>query len=47
MVGILVVVLEGFGPARGGLNQPGHAVPMLVINGLPAVLGAAWFVASG
>ena len=31
----------------GGLNQPGHAVPVLVINGLPAVLGAAWFVASG
>ena len=31
----------------GGLNQPGHAVPVLVINGLPAVLGAAWFFASG
>ena len=31
----------------GGLNQPGQAVPVLVVNGLPAVLGAAWFFASG
>ena len=31
----------------GGLNQQGQAVPVLVVNGLPAVLGAAWFFASG
>ena len=30
----------------GGLNQPGQAVPTLVVNGLPAVLGAAWFFAA-
>jgi hypothetical protein len=31
----------------GGLNQPGQAVPVLLVNGLPAVLGAVWFFASG
>ena len=31
----------------GGLSQPGNAVPILVVNGLPAVLGAAWYFASG
>ena len=31
----------------GGLNQQGQAVPVLVVNGLPAVLGAAWFFAGG